>query len=215
MTMNTRPVGNRTAFDVLRAFRRTQTQERCELCGAALAEPHPHLIERATGRLLCSCDPCAVLFSYRDEGLKFARVPREGRRLADFKIDDADWIALALPIDLAFFLNRSALDRVAAYYPSPAGNTESLLTLDYWNDLVDVNPALARMQPDTEALLVNRTRGRRDYYIAPIDECYRLTGVIRLHWRGLSGGEAVWQEIERFFEGLEQRSSVEEARAHA
>ena len=70
------------------------------------------VVERATGRVLCSCDPCAVLFGYRDEGLKYARVARQSRRLADLKIDDAGWIALALPIDLAFFLNRSALGRV-------------------------------------------------------------------------------------------------------
>ena len=33
------------------------------------------------------------------------------------------------------------------------------------------------------------------YYIVPIDECYRLVGLIRMHWRGLSGGTEVWKEI--------------------
>ena len=208
-------MADRRAFDVLRGFRRTQPQERCELCAGALAEPHQHLLERESGRVLCSCDPCAVLFSYRDEGTKFARIPRDARRLMDFHIDDAEWNALALPIDMAFFLNSSTAGRVVAYYPSPAGNTESLLTLEAWTDLVRANPAIENMQADVEALLVNRTRGRRDCYIAPIDQCYRLTGLIRMHWRGLSGGEAVWQEIERFFESLEECSVVEGSRAHA
>ncbi len=199
---------------MLRGFRRAQPQERCELCATVLGGYHPHLLERASGRVLCSCDPCAILFSYRDDGPKFARIPADPRRLADFRISDADWGALMLPIDMAFFLNRSAEGKVVAYYPSPAGSTESLLALESWEDLVRDNAVLASMQPDVEALLVNRTRGRRDYYIAPIDECYRLTGLIRLHWRGLSGGDVVWREIENFFTRLAERS-IEEAHTHA
>ena len=178
-------------------------------------EPHPHLLEPSSGRVVCSCDPCAILFSHREDGTKFLRIPRDPRRLADFQISDADWGALMLPINIAFFLHRSAAGRVVAYYPSPAGNTESLLSLEHWADLVNKNPTLARLQPDVEALLVNRTQGRRDYYIAPIDDCYRLTGLIRVHWRGLSGGETVWQELDRFFETLAERSILEEASAHA
>ena len=92
-----------------------------------------------------------------------------------------------------------------AYYPSPAGCTESLLDFEAWNDIVQNNPRLDRLQPDVEALLVNRTRGRRDYFIAPIDQCYKLTGLIRRRWRGFSGGDEVWQEIERFFERFPRR----------
>jgi hypothetical protein len=209
------PIAGKKTFDVLRSLRRTQPQERCELCAAPLGGRHPHLLESSNGRILCSCDPCAILFSYREEGRKFLRLPSDPRKLTNFRISDADWSALLLPIDIAFFLNRSDVGRVIAYYPSPAGNTESLLSLDHWEDLVRNNPALSRMQPDIEALLVNRTRGRRDYYIAPLDECYRLTGLIRMHWRGLSGGDVVWEEIQRFFEALEQRSVPERAPAHA
>ena len=36
----------------------------------------------------------------------------------------------------------------------------------------------------------------------PIDECYKLVGLIRTHWRGLSGGDEVWDEIARFFDRL-------------
>ncbi|WP_433985005.1 DUF5947 family protein [Tunturiibacter empetritectus] len=46
-----------------------------------------------------------------------------------------------------------------------------------------------------------------EYYIAPIDECYKLVGLIRTNWRGLSGGAAVWTEIGRFF--LELRSKAD------
>jgi hypothetical protein len=196
-----------TAFDALRSLRRTgkpgQKEERCALCGAGLNATHAHLLDRAKGNILCSCGACAVLFSHREDGRTMLRIPTDARRLDDFRMTDAEWSALMLPIDLAFFMKRSGgQTAVSAYYPSPAGNMESLLALEAWDGLLRENPVLADMQPDVEALLVNRTQGRRDVFIAPIDQCYRLTGLIRLHWRGLSGGEDVWREIDAFFDQL-------------
>ena len=57
----------------------------------------------------------------------------------------------------------------------------------------------ATLEPDVEALLVNRIGEARECYRVGIDECYKLVGLIRTHWRGLSGGQAVWDEIGRFF----------------
>jgi hypothetical protein len=54
-----------------------------------------------------------------------------------------------------------------------------------------------------EALLVNRAQGARQQWIVPIDDCFRLVGVIRTHWRGLTGGKEVWQALPRFFEDLD------------
>ena len=71
---------------------------------------------------------------------------------------------------------------------------------------MDDNPRLDDLQPEVEALLVNRLSGRHLYYLVPIDECYRLSGLIRLHWRGLSGGSEVWEEVGRFFERLKEKS---------
>jgi hypothetical protein len=69
-------------------------------------------------------------------------------------------------------------------------------------------------------LLVNRVGHDRglaepEYYVLPIDECYKLVGLIRARWRGFSGGTEVWQEIGSFFNGLKQRATVvgEEANA--
>jgi Ni,Fe-hydrogenase III large subunit len=66
---------------------------------------------------------------------------------------------------------------------------------------------------DIEALLVNRVGyahdlSRAEYYIAPIDECYRLVGLIRANWKGLSGGSEVWSEIGRFFSGLRSMADI-------
>ncbi len=79
------------------------------------------------------------------------------------------------------------------------------MALEAWQALADDNPVLRDLEPDVEALLVNRVGETRDYYRVGIDECYKLVGLIRTHWRGLSGGTAVWEEIGRFFAGLKER----------
>jgi hypothetical protein len=67
------------------------------------------------------------------------------------------------------------------------------------------------MQPDVEALLLNRCGARRLAYVAPIDACFGLAGVIRLHWRGLSGGPEVWREVDAFFARLDASAREEAA----
>jgi hypothetical protein len=135
-------------------------------------------------------------------GAKFKLIPRDTRALPDFRMTDAEWEGLALPIDLAFFFYSTPDEKMTALYPSPAGPTESLLPLTSWEVLVGQNPVLQNMESDVEALLVNRAGSAREYFIAPIDKCYELVGTIRMHWRGLSGGEEVWREIEKFFARL-------------
>jgi hypothetical protein len=78
-----------------------------------------------------------------------------------------------------------------------------------------VNPVLRELKPDVEALLVNRMGELREYYRVPIDECYRLVGLIRGHWRGLSGGAEVWREIGRFFRELNEKASPARAETDA
>ena len=87
-----------------------------------------------------------------------------------------------------------------------------------WWVLVSANPVLGTMEPDVEALLVNRVGESRDYLIAPIDVCFELAGLIRMHWRGLSGGDEVWRKIDEFFarvrgEAAPVRAGVADSRA--
>jgi Family of unknown function (DUF5947) len=206
------------AFNTLRQLARRQprNEEHCELCRVEVFSEHPHLLELPQRRLLCACGACALLFSGRSDA-KFKLVPREALRLIDFRMTDAEWDGLLIPINLAFFVQSSTDSRVTALYPSPAGATESLLSLETWSSIVDANPNLRLLQPDVEALLVNRVGHAREasaaeYYIAPIDDCYRLVGLIRVHWHGLSGGEEVWREIGNFFTELRTKSeSITEA----
>jgi hypothetical protein len=122
---------------------------------------------------------------------------------------DAAWDELALPINLAFLFHSTPAGRTIAMYPGPAGATESLLSLNQWESLTAANAPLRRMAADVEALLVNRLGTTRVHYVAPIDLCFELVGTIRMHWRGFSGGEKVWREINQFFERLAARSAVE------
>jgi hypothetical protein len=175
--------------------------ERCELCSLPLAPQHRHLLETARRRIVCACDPCALRFTDVVDG-RFKLIPRDARPLRDFQITEAQWSEFMLPINLVFFFHSSLENKMAAFYPSPAGATESLLPLSAWESLVQDNPILAEMQPDVEALLVNRVGDARKYLIAPIDACYRLVGLLRTNWRGLSGGDVVWRKIGEFFDQL-------------
>ena len=208
------------AFSLLkRLARKRAVVERCEMCSQELAPDHNHLVEPATHKLVCACDACSILFEGHHSA-NFKRVPRSAIYLPDFQMTDAQWETLMVPIEMAFFFNSSPLQRLIALYPSPAGAVESTLPLATWDDIVLANPVLSSMEPDVVALLVNRiavARGsqRGEYFLAPIDKCYQLVGLIRAKWRGLSGGTEAWRDIDQFFADLKKRSTVLQGAAHA
>jgi hypothetical protein len=208
--MGTNNTAQRGSLAALRQFVRsnapTAKPERCELCSAAVAEEHQHLFELATARIVCACEPCAILFGSQ-AAPRFRRIPKRIRSFDRFSIDDAQWENLTIPIDLAFIYYSSAAGKTVAYYPSPAGAVESLLDLESWTEIVEQNPVLRQLEPDVEALLINRTNSRAEYFLVPIDQCFRLVGLMRTHWRGLAGGSEVWRHIQRFFAELKARST--------
>lgn len=181
--------------------RKRNRAEYCQLCSAELAPEHPHLIEPVERRIVCSCAACSLLFEGATTA-RYRRIPRDAIWLRDFVLEEIQWEEFSIPIGLAFFFFSSAAQRVIALYPSPGGAMESLLPLDAWKDVARQNRRLERMQPDVEALLVNRLSQPHEYYLAPIDRCYELTGLVRKHWRGFSGGDEVWQEVKSFFDRL-------------
>jgi hypothetical protein len=189
------------------ASEREAALERCELCGEPIPEEHRHLLEVATRELRCTCRACSILFDRPEaaEG-RYRLVGDRCLAVGDFALDDVMWAELRLPVDMAFFFHSTPAGRVMAYYPSPMGPTESQLELTAWTSLEAANPILRSLTPDVEALLVNRVRGARQHWIVPIDECYALVGLIRAHWRGLTGGSELWEEIRRHFEALDRRA---------
>jgi hypothetical protein len=211
-----------SAFSALRRFARESekevqeapaavedAQERCELCSEPIPPEHRHLLEVSSREIMCSCRACSILFDSKaaSEG-RYRIIPDRRLFLEDFEMSDAQWESLRIPVDMAFFFHSAPAERVVAFYPGPMGPTESLLKLSAWEELERVNPVLKGMEEDVEALLVNRARGAREHFLVPMDKCYGLVGLIRMHWRGFSGGKEVWEEIEQFFGELRRRSKT-------
>ncbi|PRC56955.1 hypothetical protein C6A85_36000, partial [Mycobacterium sp. ITM-2017-0098] len=79
-----------------------------------------------------------------------------------------------------------------AFYPGPAGATESELDLGSWNDLRAADPRVDILADDTEALLVrgpDQQDGPPVCHVLPIDACYEFVGRLRMLWRGFDGGQ--------------------------
>jgi hypothetical protein len=202
------------AFAALRRFARSRPNvERCELCGAEVGGEHSHLLDRNSRQIACSCDACAILFCGQ-QNAKFLRVPRRIAKPGAFEFTDLEWEGLMLPINLAFFL-RQPDGETAVLYPSPAGVMESMIALPPWAELFAGDPTLAKIEPEVEALLINRIGDQRASFIVPIDAAYRLVGVIRTKWRGLSGGVEMWQAIAAFFAALEHQATPAREATHA
>lgn len=212
MTGNHGRTGNGPSAALQRLVRRASAptaQERCEFCAEPIPAEHRHLLDVGRRQVLCVCRACSLLFSQdaTSEG-KYRLIPDRRLLLAGFRVTDPQWQELQIPVGLAFLAYSTPAGRVTAWYPGAAGAMEGEVDQACWEALRADNPVLEALAPDVEALLVNRVRGARQYFLTPIDECFRLVAVIRTHWRGFTGGSAVWPEVARFFEELEQRSRV-------
>ncbi|HWM06023.1 MAG TPA: DUF5947 family protein [Actinophytocola sp.] len=186
-------------------------QEVCEMCATPVPPQHPHLVQVAERRMICACGPCGFLFSNPGAGGGgYRRVPDRYLTDPDFELTDAQWDQLQIPVGMAFFLDNSTQGKIIACYPSPAGATESELGLEAWTAGVGSGRLASELQPDVEALLVRRdshgaTEPRTaECLLVPVDACYRLVGLVRLHWRGFDGGADAWREIDNFFDALRE-----------
>ena len=181
-----------------------ETEERCDLCGKQLPAQHRHLLLLTERQILCACESCVAL---RGGDPELCPTGTRVLLLDDLELSDELWAAFGIPIGLAFFIRSSATGEVGALYPSPAGATECELDLDSWQTLRSQNPILDSLEADAEALIVNRIASPPRHAIAPIDECYRLVGLIRTRWEGISGGDAVELAVGSFFDELGERAS--------
>jgi hypothetical protein len=187
--------------------RKATTGETCDLCAHPIPEEHRHLVDIEDRRLLCACRACTVLFDREGAGGGHFRLIPERRVLLDgFELPDELWDRLRIPVDLAFFFRSTPAGRMVAFYPGPMGAAESLLDLDDWAEVEAANPVVGELEDDVEALLANRANGAREYFLVPIDDCYRLVALIRTKWKGLGGGDEVWREIKGFFDELKEEA---------
>ncbi len=179
--------------------------EFCDLCGLMISPQHRHLLHLAERRIVCSCEACWAMRAgegdYRPTGNRTVW-------LDELDIPDDLWAGFQIPIGLAFFMDSTVTECVVAMYPSPAGATESELRLDAWQRMVELNPVLGDLEADIEGLIVNRLADPPAYVIAPIDECYALTGTVKAAWEGISGGGAVEAAVEGFFARLREMAAA-------
>lgn len=181
-----------------------ESGEHCDLCGRGVPDDHRHMLNLEERAIACTCESCWALRS-GDPG--FAPVGNRTLWLEDFDMPDDVWASFGVPIGLAFFMYSSVTECVVALYPSPAGATESELRFDSWMRLRERNRVLNQLEPDGEALIVNRMGEEHVYAIAPIDRAYELVGLIKTRWEGISGGTGLEEAVAGYFAGL--RSAAE------
>lgn len=192
---------------------RPRAGERCDLCHEELPDEHRHLVDLHQRMLMCSCRGCHLLFTQPGSGGgHFKAVPDRFLAFPGFKLSPSLWDALQIPVSVAFFFVNSELGRVCAFYPGPAGATESLLSLETWEEVVAANPELATLEPDVEAFLVRVSRhgggAGAESFGVPIDACYELVGHLRRLWRGFDGGGEAHQALEDFFGRVRLRAEL-------
>jgi hypothetical protein len=179
--------------------------ERCDICNTTLPDDHRHMLHLVDRRIVCTCEACWALYSgnaeYRPTGMRTVW-------LDEFQCSQETWAAFQIPIGLAFLMRSTVTGSVVAFYPSPAGATESELTLEAWEALVAANPMLEQLESDAEALVVNRMSDPAQYAIVPIDQCYGLVGLIKSRWEGISGGSAIEEAVPEFFAALRSRATT-------
>ncbi|HLN77521.1 MAG TPA: DUF5947 family protein [Nocardioidaceae bacterium] len=182
------------------------TGERCDMCAEPIAEDHPHVVDLESRALMCTCRGCYLLFTDQQAQLRYRAVPDRYLSFPGFTIEARHWDELQIPVGLAFLFRNSVQGRSIAFYPSPAGATESELPLEAWDRIVDANPELALLLPDVEALLVRHVDGSAKCNLVPIDACYELVGRLRLLWRGFDGGREMRDAMDEFFAKVDSRS---------
>jgi hypothetical protein len=203
------PAGPLAVLQRMRVRNRAATaEERCEMCAEPIDAVHPHVVNVGTRSLLCSCRACYLLFTQPGAAIAYRAVPDRYLSFAALELDDGRWDDLQIPVGVAFFFLNSALGKMVAFYPSPAGATESTLPLGAWDDVVKANPALATLLPDVEAILVRRTDEQTECFLVPIDSCYELVGHLRRLWRGFDGGAEARKAIDEFFDRVRARSRL-------
>ncbi|MGI8522651.1 MAG: DUF5947 family protein [Nocardioides sp.] len=181
--------------------------ESCEMCGEPVAPEHSHVVRVDQRKLMCTCRGCCLLFTQPGAGQgKFRAVPDRILTDPDFHFDLERWDQLAIPVGLAFLFTNSTIGQTVAFYPSPAGATESELNSDSWAEIGSDTPLLAELEPDVEALLLRRTDDTLLCYLVPIDICYELVGLVRTYWKGFAGGTEVWAAVDELFERVQARS---------
>ena len=181
------------------------------MCSEPIADEHQHVVNVEGRQLMCVCRGCYLLFTDDHAQLRYRAIPDRYLSFPDFALGRREWEMLQIPVGLAFFFRNSELGRTVAFYPGPAGATESQLDLDAWNGIRAADPRVDMLADDTEALIVRVPDDETqppECHLVPIDACYEFVGRLRMLWRGFDGGQEVHNYIDEFFGHVTDRSKV-------
>ena len=205
------------ALDILGRFRKPRPRpgEKCEMCAVEIPDEHQHVVDLHSRSLMCACRPCYLLFLPGGAGGgHYKAVPNRVVALPEGTLSRGEWEGLQIPVGMAFFFFSSTTNEVHGFYPGPAGATESLLPLDFWDRLREADPVFETMESDVEAVLVRVEGGQEPAcYVVPIDACYELVGYLRMLWKGFDGGSEARATIEEYFAGVQARAKAAQARS--
>ena len=207
-------------YDVLSRIRSNRRApepagERCEMCSETIADEHQHVVNVAGRQLMCVCRGCYLLFTDSSAELRYRAVPDRYLAFPQFALDRRAWEALQIPVGVAFFFKNSDLGRTVAFYPGPAGATESELDLDAGSAISGADERVGLLVDDVEALLVRvpdsadtdaAEAAQPQTYLVPIDACYEFVGRLRMLWRGFDGGQQAREFIDSFFSQVATRA---------
>ncbi len=128
------------AYDVLARIRAARDSpqpegERCEMCSEQIFDEHSHVVNIEGRQLMCVCRGCYLLFTDTNASAAFPGGAGPVPVLPGVRARPPRWQLLQIPVGLAFFFRNSSLDRTVAFYPGPAGATESELDLAAWDGI--------------------------------------------------------------------------------
>ena len=176
-----------------------------------ISDEHQHVVNVEGRQLMCVCRGCYLLFTDTHAELRYRAVPDRYLSFPEFALGRREWQLLQIPVGLAFFFRNSSLDRMVAFYPGPAGATESELDLSAWNGIRAADPRVDMLADDTEALIVRVPDDEQqppECHLVPIDACYEFVGRLRMLWHGFDGGQHVREFVDEFFDHVASRGKA-------
>jgi len=191
----------------VQTFNRRRDGLRCDRCRTVLHRQHRHVIELDAHRLLCACNACAAEVERSVLG-PCRLIPESVRSAPEWAPSWERWDSFGMPLRLGFFLWLSRLARWVAVAPSPIGAVDVAVPSSAWSAYLQESGIARQVRPDVEAVLVRGAGGGPlEAYVVPLDLCYELVALVRQTWHGIDGGDAARQELDRYFERLQRRST--------
>ena len=144
-----------------------EAQEHCDLCSEPIPPEHRHLLDLETRELRCACRRAACCSTARAPAAGTTPGPRPAAAAGRLRARRRAWEELRIPVDMAFFFHRARGRARRRLLPGADGRDRVAARAARLGGDRGRQPRARGMEPDVEALLVNRARGARDSWLVP------------------------------------------------